>query len=291
MIPHTDCGRQRWRNRFERGLCPRNPTFGGGLGGGCAPLRITLGGGVGRGAKPPSEYNYAERLSAKHGRLRRRPARSQVAERGAARRELRDELRGGIRVLRARRRRLLGGLADRDRGRRSRCPGPRSRRRVDVRVRQPRRLLARAAPLPRAAAVVHRVRVCPRPRAQPAGGGGARRARRRRVLPRLAVDQALRALRGRRAPRHRPRRAIARVDGGAAAARLVLPVRPKPAHAATPRRGGRLPLRLRRLQRRAAVLAGRRRPAAPGRPIYPRAERREVRARAASRRPTISSPT
>ena len=57
------------------------------------------------------------------------------------------------------------------------------------------------------------------------------------------------------------RQAVAshREDDRRAAARLVLPLRTQREHAPPGRRGGRLPLRLRRLQRRAAVLGDGRR--------------------------------
>ena len=81
----------------------------------------------------------------------------------------------------------------------------------------------------------------------------------RRVLARLALGQALRAQRGRGARAHPDGGRVDAEDGRRAAARLVLPLRPEREHAPAAGRGGRLPLRLRRLQRRAAVLGARER--------------------------------
>jgi len=68
-------------------------------------------------------------------------------------------------------------------------------------------------------------------------------------------------------------------DGGRAAARLVLPLRPEREHPAADRGGGRLPLRFRRLQRRAALLGAGGEQAAPGRAVQPHRQRLQVRQR------------
>ena len=83
--------------------------------------------------------------------------------------------------------------------------GPRPRRREHVRVRQPRRLLAPDAAVPGTQAADDGLRLRARPRAQSRGLGGDRRGRLRHLLARLALDQALRAGRGRGARAHPPR--------------------------------------------------------------------------------------
>ena len=103
-----------------------------------------------RAPRSPRGGHHGEPVPPRHGRLRRQAAGPEVAERRPARPQLRLELRGGLGVLGARRRRLLRGEPHRGAGRRSRHPGPRPRRGVDVRVRQPRRLLAHPAAVPRA---------------------------------------------------------------------------------------------------------------------------------------------
>ena len=69
---------------------------------------------------------------------------------------------------------------------------------------------------------------------------------------------------------------VDRADGGDAAARLVLP-RDEREHARAGRRGGRVPLRLRLLQRRPAVLVARQRQAAPGGAVRAGRQRRALR--------------
>ena len=123
--------------------------------------------------------------------------------------------------------------------------GPRPRRRGHVRLRQPRRLLARHAPVRRTQPAADRVRLRP--------GAGAPSARRRRdprrrprhLLPRLALGKALRAVRGRGARAHPPRRRLAATDHGRAPARLVLPLRTQPEHPPPAGRGRRVSLRFR----------------------------------------------
>ena len=106
----------------------------------------------------------------------------------------------------------------------------------------------------------------------------ARRARRRGGRPRLPLEQPLRddARRGARGDPARGR--VDHADDRLAAARLVLP-RDERQHPRARRRGGRLRLRLRLLQRRPAVLDAGPRPAAPGRPVRPRRQRRALRRR------------
>ena len=83
-------------------------------------------------------------------------------------------------------------------------------RRGHVRVRQPRRLLARDAELRGARPAPHRVRLRARPGAQSPRRGRHPRRRLRRVLARLAMGQALRAVRGGGARAHPPRGGVDR---------------------------------------------------------------------------------
>ena len=90
----------------------------------------------------------------------------------------------------------------------------------------------------------------------------------RRLLPRLALGRAFQPERGRRA---RADRAGGRVDQAhdrRASARLVLPLRAEREYAPSARRGGRLSLQFRRLQRRAALLGRGRRQAASRRALH-----------------------
>src|SRR5689334_9821842 len=115
--------------------------------------------------------------------------------------------------------------------------------------------------------------------AQSEGRGGHPRVGLGRVLARLALGQALRALRVGRARAHPQGNRVDEEDGGRAPARLVLPLRAEHQHPAAGGGGGRLPLRLRRLQRRAALLGAGRPHPAPGGAVQPHRERLQVRQR------------
>ena len=147
---------------------------------------------------------------------------------------------------------------------------------VDVRVRQPRRLLARPAHLRAARAAADRLRRRAGARAQP--GGGARDGRRGLGgrEPRLALDR-LRAT----CPRTRSASTCAARSRRSSACAAPRPVgwytgRTVGEHAPPRGRGGRLPLRLGLLRGRAAVLGRGRRPAAPRDPVHARRERLQV---------------
>ena len=133
---------------------------------------------------------------------------------------------------------------------------PRPRGGVGLRVRQPRRRLAPAAPVRR----VRRPDARSSPRrsrssATPRSAQWLREARPRAVLARLALGGAVDCSRARRSASTCSRRSSRSSETcGERPLRLVLPLRPVGQHARAARRGGRLPLRLRRLQRRPAVL-------------------------------------
>jgi len=202
-----------------------------------------------------------------------------MARRRAPRAQLRDELRGGFRAFDRGRRRLHRERTYRGSEPRSASRAPRSRRREYVRIWQPRGLLARAAYLPRARSADDGVRLRARARAQSAGGAGDPKGRLRRLLPRLALGQALRACGGDRARGDCARRRLARAQHWRASGGLVLPLRAQHQHAAPPRRGRRLPLRQRRLQRRTPILGRGGRASASGGALYPHQQRHEVRPR------------
>ena len=75
---------------------------------------------------------------------------------------------------------------------------------------------------------------------------------------------------------HSEGRRVVRQDDRRAAARVVLPLRTERQHTRARRRGRRLPLRLRRLQRRAPVLADGQGTAAPRGPVLAHQQRRQV---------------
>ena len=100
-------------------------------------------------------------------RLRRDAARPAVARRRAARAQLRPQLRGGRREHAARGRPGLGVVPARGRRRAADGRPAEPEHRVDVRVRQPRRLLARAPDLRQARAADDRLRGRPGARAEP----------------------------------------------------------------------------------------------------------------------------
>ena len=116
-------------------------------------------------------------------RLRRDGARSQMAERRAPRRQLRDELRGRLRALGAGRRGLHRDRPHRIDHQPGRHERPRPRRRGHVRVRQPGRLLAPDARLPGARPADDRVRLR-------AGARAQSRRRRRRSRRRASTSAA-----------------------------------------------------------------------------------------------------
>ena len=122
-------------------------------------------------------------------------------------------------------------------------PGPRPRRREPVRVRQPGRLLAHQAAVPRTRAADDGLRLRAGLRAQSRGLEGDQRGGLRHLLARLALDQALRALRGGGARAHPQGDRLDDEDDRRAAERLVLPLRTRREHAPPGRRGRRLPLR------------------------------------------------
>ena len=191
-------------------------------------------------------------------RLRAAPTRPAVARWRADRRQLRAQLRGGRREHSARRRRCIRGVPARGRRRTTDGRASQPQHRVDVRVRQPRRLLARAPHLHRARPAADRVRGRP--------GGGAESGRRpRHGRRRLGGRESWLALdRPRRHDRGRGAGAPPEGDRGDRAG-----VRPRPvgwytgrvpSDPAARRRGGRLPLRLRLLLGRVALLGFRRGP-------------------------------
>ena len=98
----------------------------------------------------------------------------------------------------------------------------------------------------------------------------------RAVLARLALGGAVAAVARGGARAHPARHRDDRGDVRRAPARLVLPLRAERAHARARRRGGRLHLRLRRLQRRPALLHRGRRSRAPRRPLHARLQRRAL---------------
>ena len=122
----------------------------------------------------------------------------------------------------------------------------------------------------------HALRRRRRARAQPRRRAQARRPRRRGRRPRLPLEQPLRDEPRRGARGDPPRRRLDRAHHRLAPGRLVLP-RDEREHARARGRGGRLPVRLRLLQRRPAVLDEGARPRAPRGALRPRRERRALR--------------
>src|SRR5665213_1730871 len=102
----------------------------------------------------------------------------------------------------------------------------------------------------------------------------------RGLLARLALDRVPEHGRGRGARPDEARDRFDRADDRDAPVRLVLPLRPLGQHAPAGRRRGRVSVRLRRLQRRSAVLDARRRQAALGDPVHAGQQRHEVFGRA-----------
>ena len=113
----------------------------------------------------------ARELRPRSHRLCRSTPRPPMAGRKTARPQFRDQLRGGLRAVRAGWRWRLRAGADRDCRVRLRLERARPRRREHVRIRQPGRVRALDAPVPRARAAGHDLRLCARPGAQPARGG------------------------------------------------------------------------------------------------------------------------
>src|SRR5215510_3237663 len=187
----------------------------------------------------------------------------------APRRQLRYELRGGLRALNAGRRGVHGAWPNRGAWPQATRQGPRSRWRGNVRIRQPSRLLAADAAVPGTQAADDDVRLRTR--------SGASQARRRRhprlglrcLLPRLALGQTFRADRSRGARAHPKGCRVATDDRGRAPPRLVLPLWARREHAPLDRRGGRLSLRPRLLWPRAAFLEDGQRSAAPDCALLP----------------------
>ena len=170
------------------------------------------------------------------------PPVSEMAGRRTPRYQLRHELRGGLGALRAGRRGLHRGRPYGGAQPWPRRQGPRPRRRGHVRIRQQGRFLASDAVAPGAQATDDGIRLRPRTGTTQACSRRHPRLRFRRLLPRLALDQALRADRGRGARAHPQGRRVAADHGGRAAARLVLPLRAERQHAAPHRRGGWVPV-------------------------------------------------
>ena len=106
-----------------------------------------------------------------------------------------------------------------------------------------------------------------------ARGGGARA---RDLQPRLPVGGSLPPERGRGARAHPTRGRVVRACVRKAARGLVLPLWTEHADAQAPRRGRRVHLRLRLVQRRGPALHGGRGPSAPGRALHARCERHRV---------------
>ena len=192
------------------------------------------------------------------------------------RRQLRDELRGRLGALRAGRRRLFRIGPDRDAQPLVHRQRTRSRGRGHVRIRQPRRLLAADAPVRGTRAADDRVRLRARHGAQRARLRRDQGRRSRRLLARLALDQAFRTHRGRGARAHPQGGRLVQADDRLGAGRLVLPLWAEREHPPPRRRTRRLPLRQRLLWRRAAVLEDGARPAAPDRAVHAHPQRREV---------------
>ncbi|CAA9502955.1 MAG: Uricase (urate oxidase), partial [uncultured Solirubrobacteraceae bacterium] len=209
-------------------------------------------------------------------RLRRSPARPEMAGRRALGGELRHQLRGRLRALRAGRRRLHRERADRVERPEPAQIRPRPRRRRHVRVRQPRRLLAPAPLVPGARAAAHRLRLRPGAGAQPGGRRRHPRFRLGHLLARLALGEAFRDGRGGGARAHPQGGREPRTHRGQGRG-LVLPLRAEREHAPLGRGARRLPLRQRLLRRRAALLGDGGRQAATGGALLAGEQRRQVR--------------
>ena len=194
-------------------------------------------------------------------RLRPQPAGHRVARRRARRDQPRARLRGGLGVLRGLGRRSQRRLGRVRRPGRAAAPA-RSRHRGALRVRQPRRRVAARAHLRRGGRAGDRLRRRRGARAEPGRRRVDARARPRPARPRLALDRGLdvHARGGARADPARDRDVRARARQPAD--RLELARLAEREHARHPARARRLPLPLRGLRRRPALLRGRRRHAA-----------------------------
>ena len=188
--------------------------------------------------------NHERALSARPGRLRRASAAPALAGRGPHRAQLRAQLRGGRRALGAARRPGLRGLPARGAGRCAARGRAQPQRRIGLRIRRPRRLLAGAPDVRRARPHAHRLCGGHGARAPSAGGARDGRIGLRGREPRLALDRLSRRARGGGARAHPPRDRGDRADHGDPSGRLVHRT-DQPEHAPPGRRGGRLPLRFR----------------------------------------------
>ena len=191
-----------------------------------------------------------------YGRNRPHPA---LAGRRAHRRPVRHQLRGGCGEQRAPRRCGLGDAAHRVRLRRAPHRRARAAGRIDVRVRQPRRLLAPPSPVHRARGARHGLRRrhgAPTQSRRGRSDGGGRLGDRQ---PRLSLDRLSRRARGRGArPYREGDRDPDRAHGHAPARLLPRPAQPE--HSA-PRGGGRAASSTARIPTPTSCPTGWRRPA------------------------------
>ena len=140
-------------------------------------------------------------------RLRPDAAARQLAGRGAHRGQFRDQFRGRLGAfLPGRRRRLAKAGSPRAPASIPAWRAPRSRRRKHVRIRLAGRLVAAPSHLHQIPGAGDAVRLRQGARGQPAGGRGDRRDRLGHLRPRLSLDQAFRARRGRGARARSPPR-------------------------------------------------------------------------------------
>ena len=168
----------------------------------------------------------------------------------------------------------VGGLPARGRRRAADGRPPQPEHGVDVRVRQPRRLLARAPDLPEHGLPLTVYAVGRRwSRTRPPRGRWSTPAGRWRATAGAGSTTWT-------SPRTRSGSTCGsrsrRSSGPAGAAGRLVHGAELGEHATARRRGGRLPLRLGLLRRRAALLGGRRRPRPPRDPVHARRQRLEV---------------
>ena len=199
-----------------------------------------------------------------------------MAGRRRRRRAVRRQLRGGRREQHPARRRRLRGVPVGDRRRAALArPAPHEHG-IDLRIRLARRLLAAVADVHRARHPGHGLRRRDRAAAQPRGGRRHERGRLGDRLARPQMDRLQGFLQGRRARAHA--RGDPHPHGGhrRAAARLVHRPLLDPLDRARDG-GGRLPLLVRHLCRRAALLARRAERAVPRHPLHARRQRHALR--------------
>ncbi|CAM8781311.1 hypothetical protein NCM_03687 [Burkholderia pseudomallei] len=238
------------------------------------------------GANPLTGHHFASnhgirfQLSTRSDRLRPTSGAGELAGPRARRGAVRAQLRGRRRELRAARRPRLRAVPVRDR-RRGRVSGAPHEHGVDLRIRLARGRVAHPARVRQARAAAHGVRRRHGDRAASGARARVRRARPRDRVSRLALDSLSGHDARARSRAHAARNGGDRARDGRAPARLVYGPR-QSEHASARRRVRRLPVRLRSLRRRSAVLdgrrgVGRRERAATDRPVHARRERHAFR--------------